>query len=103
MWNTRCFMKWFFIQHHRRRVKQHNFVICFVILKHGLYIRDFKGHFTYHYLLNLCFYFLIHQSGRAESRRLQLYAGKADELSEFQLQPGEYLQALMPETDAEQE
>nr|XP_019922586.2 DNA-directed RNA polymerase III subunit RPC5 isoform X1 [Crassostrea gigas] len=42
-------------------------------------------------------------SGRAESRRLQLYAGKADELSEFQLQPGEYLQALMPETDAEQE
>ncbi|XP_056019128.1 DNA-directed RNA polymerase III subunit RPC5-like isoform X2 [Ostrea edulis] len=42
-------------------------------------------------------------TGRAESERLQLYAGKGDELSEFQLQPGEYLQTLMPETDQEQE
>ncbi|XP_062611114.1 DNA-directed RNA polymerase III subunit RPC5-like [Saccostrea cucullata] len=42
-------------------------------------------------------------SGRAESERLQLYAGKGDELSEFQLQPGEYLQALMPETDQAKE
>ncbi|XP_022319153.2 DNA-directed RNA polymerase III subunit RPC5-like [Crassostrea virginica] len=42
-------------------------------------------------------------SGRAEAERLQLYAGKGSELSEFQLQAGEYLQALMPETDQEQE
>lgn len=82
-----------------QQLEYHNINVCTVFYWTVFH----KASFTYHYLFNLCFYIIIHQSGRAESRRLQLYAGKADELSEFQLQPGEYLQALMPETDPEQE